>query len=375
MKKALLGVVALCAAACSSSSSGTTGVVVTTAATISGSTSSGTATGTTSGATTGASTAAATTVGATTSGTASATTSSGSATTSTGSSGTSGTPTGWSTVSLVDNDGNTGTTTNPSTDDFSLGFYQTWLSGGDTGEPAFSPALPTAYTYLEQASDSNDPTYHELDSAPTTDLIWFTADNYGGNETVSNAQDASLVAWLQTGGKTLILFAPSVFYDRGTMAWAGPETDPLLESFATGDSNNPPVVVAGSDTQIQDLTTPVVLSGGGNQYFQGKTWTLGAGLAASQYAGSTNYSVKFYWGAVNPVAGADVLATIQADPTSSGTNTTTPIIVGVKNATVGGMATTSTIVYVGLTPENINNGLATHTMQDLFAAIQQYAGL
>lgn len=364
---------ALSAAACGSSSAGT---------------STGTGSGASSGATTGSSGSssgtAATSSGA---GTSTSSSSSGSGSSTGGSNAsasnggsataTTGAPTTWAKTVLLDNDGNDGYANNPPTDDFSLGFYETWLAGKDTGEPALLPAV-NAYLYAEPSdgSDTNTPTYKDLTSAPTTQLIWFTSAFYGSYETISNAQDASLVAWLQTGGKTLVLFAPTLFYDRGVQMWAGPETDPLLASFAIGDSNNPPIAAGGSDTNPQDLTSPIILTGSSNSYFTGKSWTLAAGEAASQYAGTTNYSVKDYFGGVNPVTGADVLATIQADPTKTGTtNMSVPIIVGVKNATVGGMATTSTIVYVGLTPENINNGLATNTMQDLFAAVQQYAGL
>ncbi|HUB09869.1 MAG TPA: hypothetical protein VMB50_22895, partial [Myxococcales bacterium] len=87
---------------------------------------------------------------------------------------------------------------------------------------------------------------------------------------------------------------------------------------------------------------------------------------------------SFTAGAVNPAGALDVLATVQAEPqpssitTCATTNQATAVAVGEKSA--GG--TTSTVVYVGIEPYNIQAQTGQGTAQQFMNGIlTTYAGL
>ena len=141
-------------------------------------------------------------------------------------------------------------------------------------------------------------------------------------------------------------------------------------------SSNPGISGFGTDAGIEHiLAIPVV--GSTNAAFSGQSWAVQS-LGSNTYydGGQGPWSVAFDWCAINPASGVDVLATVEVDPTQSDAgNAPTPVIVGARNVkALGMMDTHSTVVFVGFTVENIA-ACGPNTLQELFGAIQQYAGL
>jgi hypothetical protein len=76
------------------------------------------------------------------------------------------------------------------------------------------------------------------------------------------------------------------------------------------------------------------------------------------------------WSVINPVAGVDTLATIQADPTQSESNGAVAVATGYKVSGTSGM---STVVYVGFSVENLPTTGAS-TQASFLADIVSYVG-
>ncbi len=218
----------------------------------------------------------------------------------------------------------------------------------------------TLYSEPSSGSDINDPTYTTL--TPYDTVLWFTGAEYGSTDpTVSVAQATFLTEWLDTGNKTLIIFAESLVYDDSTgNGWAGPENFALLGKTyigAKGDLDDPQDDVTSQDVNSDGT---VVVTGQSGTAFATQTWTV-----VNNAVVDTDFSV------INPATGVDTLATISADATSAGTNSALPVVVGHKTA---GAAGTSTVVHVGFAVENILNGGSTASQAQFLAAVQSYVG-
>ncbi len=361
MKKTVLLVVtaalATWATGCSSSTSGTstsggsTGHTGTT-------TGSGSSTG--GGSTTGASTSSGTSTG---SHSGSSSSGSGSSSSSGGSTGggssTGGATGGLASVLLVDNDGRPG----GSTPDIPLTLADGWLTAAGIPHDIYQePANGTDQTDI----DPQDPQLKGIDT-----IVWVTGDNWGdGDPTVSNAQQTSLEAWLDEGGKTLVLFSPGSTSSLGVNNWTTAETNTFLTQYVgiTNDLSDPSFNVAPS-IDLVDSSMPWYPVTGSSTVpaFSGKSWTV-----ENHHADSG--SVTDYLAALQPAAGIDVLATVQADPSGSATaNATVPVAVGNKAA---GKKKTSTVVFVGVSFENLASNLPTGNVQcDFLEAVRTYAAL
>jgi hypothetical protein len=258
------------------------------------------------------------------------------------------------TTLLVDNDGYTP----PNTDtDISLPIYEALLANaGDAGIP---------YQLFQEPSDGSGDTHpNSTDLAGINTMIFFTGDNYGsGYGTLSSAQQATFSAWLNGGGKTLILFVPAINYDWSN-GWTGPETNTFLTligevggAWAPTDDVTDQTIVA--DAENSGLT----VTGAAGTPFAGLQWQINGDVTSLKPDGE----------AINPATGVTVLATVQADPTGSGSNSAVAIIIGYKNM---GTAGTSTVVLVDTSFENIFSPLTGYNSEiDMFNAILNFTGL
>ncbi len=261
---------------------------------------------------------------------------------------------------LVDNDNYTppgGTTDAP------LTLFQNWLT----------TAGFTYATYLEpdNGSDTQDIDVNDPSLAGINMIVYFTADN---SANVMTAQQQSLLQnWLNQGGKTLVVFSPELVYDIGINSWTASEPNSFLlnDVGATEDVDAPPVwSSSGGDSSIDACNCGTVVTGSTSiPAFNGKQWTVTSGGA-----------INYYWSAIQPVSGVDVLATIQADPGQTGNNgctancnSATAVATGRKHV---GTAGTSTVVWVGIPVEDTQANLTGfNTLGDFFTAIQTYAAL
>jgi hypothetical protein len=258
---------------------------------------------------------------------------------------------------LVDNDGNTPPN---GSGDTSLGLFENWLA----------TAGITNYTPYLEPDDGSDITDLVVDGgtlAGIGTIVYFTGSNYVSADTitVSPAQQATLMSWLNAGGHTLLLFSPEIMDDVGVDNWSKSESNPFLvqDVGAQGDLEDPSVWSADAgDTAIQSTTSNVVTGSSSVPAFSGKSWTVTSGVSSS---------VSCFFSIAAPATGVDVLATIPVDPENSGTaNTAEPVVLGHKHV---GSAGTSTVVWVGFTIENIDVHGA-NSLADFFAAVQAYAG-
>ena len=212
------------------------------------------------------------------------------------------------------------------------------------------------YDTIVDVTDGN-PTYADLQLFDS--VIWFSAYTYnpsgGVDFSVSPEQLQILTTWLDLGGKTLILYTCNLIYDIGTKNWNGPETNTFLTNYlgVVGDAADMSSDVNGSLNHGS-----YTLTGAGP--FTGDTWSIAANTPISDTADGVNVS-----------AGTDILATVQADPDSAGSDiANVPVVVGRKNVGAKG---TSTVVFVGTTIEDITP--LVYTNADIFNGLLTYAGI
>ncbi|MHB8421104.1 MAG: hypothetical protein ACYDCL_23800 [Myxococcales bacterium] len=342
-------------AACSCNSTGSTGGgsgSSSTGSSTTGAHGSSTSAGTSSsGGTTGGSG----TGGSSTGGTGSSSGSTGGSTGAATSGSTGGGSGGSSSFLLVDNDGQS--------TDISLPLFKGWLN-----------AAGIAYdTYVEPANSSDtadvDPSDPQLTGV--NKIVYFTGDNYGTDAppTVSAAQQTLLQAWLDEGGKTLVLFSPGMPADFGQNRWTTAETNPFLTQYCgfAADNENPDWFNGTTAVDLgYDQTAYETVSGGSAAAFTGKTWTV---VNDNQQ----NPSVRYYTSAVQPATGVVTLATLPADPAAAGANAPTAVV---TLATKVGAKGTSTVLYVGLSVENLSNLIPGQNVQcDFLNAVQTAAAL
>ncbi len=258
-----------------------------------------------------------------------------------------------STTLLVDNDGNTGS----GDTDISLPIYEGLLANAPDGGIQYQ-----LYQEPTGGTDKLDPTSTALAGINT--IIWFTGDNYGGGwGTISTAQQATLSAWLNAGGHTLIMFVPALQYDW-SVGWAGPETNTFLTLIGeVGGAYDPNDDTTGDTINEDAENNGLTVTGASGTPFAGLQWQINGAVTDLNMDNEV----------INPAANVTVLATVQADPSGAGTNSAVPIIIGYKNM---GTAGTSTVVLVDTMFEDIFVPSASYNTQtDMFNAILKYTGL
>lgn len=235
------------------------------------------------------------------------------------------------TALLVDDDGsdNNDGTDNPTTSPSDALFSMELVSKGIISNTFVVP------------SGKDGPVADNLKKYAT--VVWYTGSQYGGAshvDTISVNDEIQLKAWLDMGGKTLIIFSDEYVYDLG-VTWDDVDTTHELFDHYIGG-------VGGEEATALNRTA---------------TSVTGAGAAASVGAFSVGQppdGIDTFWNIVKPATGTDTLFTVAFDPTSSGTPSPTPVAVGRKNV---GTAGTSKVVYVGFAVENIVVTDHTHDVQ------------
>jgi hypothetical protein len=205
-------------------------------------------------------------------------------------------------------------------------------------------------------------------------VIWFTGanDNYtfgaGADWEVSTDQQEILTAWLDSGGKTLIVFSEfwiADSYQSDGAAWTTAASVPFFLSYVPLQGAEPDPYVwsaANGDVDMEQTNFTVNGSTTVSPGFGGFTW--------DEIETGTSDTVSV----VNPATGTDTLATVQSDPLETGNmNITTPVAAGKKKI---GAAKTSTAVYVGIPVEDMISGGSFSTQQTFFNGIVlTYAGV
>jgi hypothetical protein len=247
------------------------------------------------------------------------------------------------TLALVDDDNsenNDSANTNPTPSDSDTDFAN-WLQ---------TESITNYVTKVSQ-SDST-PTYNDLKNYQT--IIWYAGD-HTSSPTPSQLQ--TIQDLVDLGGKTVIIFNENLYYALSYSTWTG-LTDPFLNNYIGG---------MGALYGLQSAAVGDVLEGS-NFVATG----MGTAFNNLTFQFIANLPIPSSVDATNPASGTDTLVTAPGDPTSSGTDSATPVVVGNKHA---GALGTSTVIYVGVPVENIQNGGPKKTAQDFFHAILVYAGL
>ncbi len=258
---------------------------------------------------------------------------------------------GGSGVLLVDNDGVT-----PGGAADSLPQFQSWLT-----------KVPLTYaTYVEPADggDTTDVDATDPSLAGIGTIVYFT----GGlqTNTLSAAQQATLLSWLNAGGHTLILFSPKLVKDTGVNKWQSSETNAFLTQIlgAEDDLDDPEAMISTGVEGPIDWSTATTVTGGTVTGFSGEQWYLDNGWVQG---------LAYQLSIIEPLPDADILATVQADPGDTGTYAAWPVAIGRKYI---GNAGTSTVVWVGFTVEDLEPDQGGFDSPTAFlAAVQAYAGL
>jgi hypothetical protein len=189
-----------------------------------------------------------------------------------------------------------------------------------------------------------------------TTVLWYTAD--ATSQLFSADQQGTVEQWLDLGHKTLLIFSENLLAELGAGGgWMTPNDNAFLSAYlgAAGWAANGDADVAGT----------------GAVSLRGQTYAVegaaGTPLAGMHFEIFGNTPLDSTADLVNPGPGTTVLATTQADPSHTGSNSAIPIAV---SRSVG----TSTIIYVGMPVENID-GAPGGTSAELVHGILQFAGL
>lgn len=266
------------------------------------------------------------------------------------------------TIALVDDDGFVGDGSGK--DAPVLAAYQGWLAAA--GLTAFD-TITVAYDGSQSSGASAVPSAARL--AQYDAVIWFAAFNANGTGAppLSGDQEAILGAWLDSGGKKLVLFSENLIEVNtgGTVAnWVAAPTDALFAKYLPAQQvNSDAFVDQGADggcPHLDSTNVPIDGTSAVSSAFAGMSWTFAATSTLPQY----NVSLLI------PASGVDTLATVQA--IAPGVNCgngdqTYAVAVGSKSA--GG--TSSTVVYVGVEPYNMVSG----AQEFVSGILRTYAGL
>jgi len=187
-------------------------------------------------------------------------------------------------------------------------------------------------------------------------VVWYTA---GATADLFSAeQQAAIELWLDAGHKTFVVFSENLLSDLGPGGTWSTATDNAFLTTYLGAIG----WAAGGDAEVAG-TGPVSL--------EGRLYTVDGAprspLAGMRFEIFANTPLESTAGLINPGPHSTVLATVDADPADTGTNSAVPIIV----AHVVG---TSALIYVGLPVENID-GAPKNTSDQLVRGVLQFAGL
>jgi hypothetical protein len=191
-------------------------------------------------------------------------------------------------------------------------------------------------TFVVSSTDHAGPTAEAMKAYDT--VVWYTGDRYGGldnEETISSSDEAQLRAWLDTGGKRLLIFSNEYVYGLRAIAWGTGGADAFFTSYLGARGGIEAVAQNEKTTTVTGTSTPPA------------------------FVVKMNDPIKTYFDVVNPAAGTDTLFTISYDAAGTGAAAPTPVSTGRKRV---GTARTSKVVWVGFSIENI---LVTHEANDL----------
>lgn len=228
------------------------------------------------------------------------------------------------TVLLVDDDA--------SDNNYSSG--STNLSVSDSLFRNLLTAAGVGYDVFVAPHNSNGPTFEQMKGY--SKVIWYTGNAYGGDQTLTSADELSLKSYLDQGNRELLLFSSEYPYDIGA-GWTNTASDTFFANYlgAAGGQEAPTSNAAGGS--LNHKSFPVA----------GVTSTVTAG---DNYLVQKDTPLSTYTSAINPAAGTDTLLTTQADPEATGTDRAVAVATGRKGV---GTAGSSKVVYVGITLENL----------------------
>jgi len=187
-------------------------------------------------------------------------------------------------------------------------------------------------------------------------VVWYTAG--AAANLFSRGDQSAIEHWLDAGHRTFIVFSENLLSDLGSGGtWSAATDNAFLTTYlgAVGWA-------AGGDADV---------AGTGPLSLEGRLYTVdgvpGSPLAGMHFEIFANTPLESTAALINPGPHSTVLATVDADPADTGTNSAVPIIV----AHVVG---TSAVIYVGLPVENID-GAPKNTSDQLVRGVLQFAGL
>lgn len=230
----------------------------------------------------------------------------------------------------------------------------TTLSVSDTLFRDLLTGASVGYDVQVVPTDGNGPTAAQLGKYQR--VIWYTGNQYGGDAgTLSSTDQLSLEAFLDQGARTLQLYSTELPYDVGA-DWTDTAGNDFFADYlgAQGgkeDAND------GHDGSLDHATFSIT----------GVTGTVTAG---DSYKIQSDQPLQTYASVINPASGTDTLLTVVADPDDSGTARAVACATGKKNS---GAKSTSKVVYVGITLENLFESDGTNAnKQHLFGQLLQY---
>jgi len=222
-------------------------------------------------------------------------------------------------------------------DDASDNNYSSGSTNLSVSDSLFRNLLTVAgvgYDVFVAPHNGNGPTFEQMKGY--SKVIWYTGNAYGGDQTLTSADELSLKSYLDQGNRGLLLFSSEYPYDIGA-GWTNTASDAFFANYlgAAGGQEAPTSNTAGGS--LNHKSFPVV----------GVTSTVTAG---DNYLVQKDTPLSTYTTAINPAAGTDTLLTTQADPEATGTDHAVAVATGRKGV---GTAGSSRVVYVGITLENL----------------------
>ena len=217
------------------------------------------------------------------------------------------------TVLLVDDDYSTNNSSGSTDLSVSDSLFRNLLTAAGVGYDVF--VVPT---------HGNGPTFDQMKGYAR--VVWYTGNEF--NRTLTGADELSLQAYLDQGNRELLLFSPEYPYDIGA-SWTSTNSKAFFANYLGA--------VGGKEGGLNHKSFPVA----------GVTGTVTAGDA---YTVQKDTPLFTYTSAINPASGTDTLLTTPADPTYSGTDSLVAVATGRKGV---GTASSSKVVYVGITFENL----------------------
>lgn len=186
-----------------------------------------------------------------------------------------------------------------------------------TGEPWAQYVVPTAVS---------GPSFEQVKNFQT--IIWYTGARWGGTanvNTLSSSDEIVLKAFLDQGGRKVIIFSNAYIYGMPGTTWTS-TTDTFFSNYLG--------CAGGEADKLNDAS------------FEASGVTVMAGLTLNV---GFDTPVNSFTDPVNPKTGTDVFFTAVLDPDGNG-DVVTPVAVGRRNV---GTAGTSTAIYFGFTFENV----------------------